>query len=215
MISALQRAEQRQEMLQNKVNVVTKEISQFMEEIKKRPLETELNETMESKEPSWRDIVERQVEVKFTEVTDNLIAVKKNVDETKRISQEEKDRDNRCNNTVIYRLRESNATFPDDRRKQDLDMCLTLVWDTLGFDCTADDIKKVIRLGQHDRYNTDRNRPVLIEFRQYSTKNQTMEFLYKLKNAPADLRNLSVLHNLTKNKSDEIKTKVQEAKESK
>jgi len=63
--------------------------------------------------------------------------------------------------------------------------------------------------------NTDRNRPVLIEFRQYSTRNQTMEFLYKLKNAPADLRNLSVSHNLTKNKRDEIKIKVQEAKESK
>ena len=63
--SALQRAEAHQEMLENKVNVVTKEISQFMEEIKKRPLETELNETMESKEPSWRDIVERQVEAKI------------------------------------------------------------------------------------------------------------------------------------------------------
>jgi len=49
-------------------------------------IEAKLNEKMESKEPSWRDIVERQVEVKFTEVTDYLIAVKKNLDETKRIS---------------------------------------------------------------------------------------------------------------------------------
>jgi len=77
--------------------------------------------------------------------------------------------------------------------------CLSLAWDTLGVDCAAEDIRKVVRLGQRDRDNTDRNRPVLIEFRQYSAKNQTMEFLYKLKNAPAHLHNLSVTHDLTKN----------------
>ena len=53
--------------------------------------------------------MERQVEVEFAEVIDSIIAVKKNLDETKRISQEEKDRDNRRNNIVIYRLQESNA----------------------------------------------------------------------------------------------------------
>jgi len=215
--NALVRAEARQEMLENKVNAVTKELSQIRDEINKRPsdseVEAKLNEKMESKEPSWRDIVERQVEVKFTEVTDNLIAVKKNLDETKRISEEEKDRDNRRNNIIIYRLSESSAASPDDRRKEDFDMCLTLVRDTLGVDCTAEDIKKVIRLGQRDRQNTDRCRPVLIEFRQYSTKNQTMEFLYKLKDAPAHLHNLSVTHDLTKNEREEIKTKVEEAKE--
>ena len=40
-----------------------------------------------------------------------------------------------------------------------------------------------------------------------------MEFLYKVKDAPAHLHNLSVTHDLTKNEREEIKTKVEEAKE--
>ena len=84
--------------------------------------------------------------------------------------------DNRRNNIIIYRLSESSAASPDDRRKEDFDLCLTLVRDTLGVDCTADDIKKVTRLGQRDRQNTDRCRPVLIEFRQYSTKIRRWNF---------------------------------------
>ena len=38
-----------------------------------------------------------------------------------------------------------------------------------------------------------------------------MEFLYKQKDAPTHLHNLSVTHDLTKNETEEIKTKVQEA----
>ena len=70
-----------------------------------------------------------------------LYLILKNFDETKRISEEEKDRDNRRNNIIIYHLSESSAAFPDDRRNEDFDMCLTLVRDTLGVDCTAEDIK--------------------------------------------------------------------------
>lgn len=212
--SALIRAEARQEMLENKVNAVTKEISQLREDMNKCPttseVEAKLNEKMECNEPTWRDIVERQVAVKFTEVTDNLTAVKQNLDETKRMSEEEKDRDNRRNNIIIYRLRESNASTPDGRKKEDFDMCLNLISEVLNVDCVAEDIKKVVRLG---RLSNDSVRPVLLEFRQYSTKNQTMESLYKLKDADEDLHQLSITHDLTKKEREEIRAKVQEAKE--
>jgi len=86
----------------------------------------------------------------------------------------------------------------------------------LEVDCRPDDIKQVIRLGQRNRTNSDGPttiRPVLVEFRSYTTKNQVMESLYKLKNAKAHFRQLSETHDMTKNERSEIQIKVDEAKQ--
>lgn len=101
-------------------------------------------------------------------------------------------------------------------KKQDTETCLDLISNTLEVDCRPEDIKQVIRLGQRDRTNNDSHtttRPVLIEFRSYATKNQVMESLYKLKNANAYFRQLSVTHDMTKNERSEIQKKVEEAKQ--
>jgi len=86
----------------------------------------------------------------------------------------------------------------------------------LEVDCHPEEIKQVTRLGQRNRETTDRpttSRPLLIEFRSYTTKNQVMESLYKLKNANAHFRQLSVTHDMTKIERSEIQKKVEEAKQ--
>jgi len=109
-----------------------------------------------------------------------------------------------------------DAQSVEDRKKQDTETCLDLLCNTLEVDCRPEDIKQIIRLGQRDRANNDSRatiRPVLIEFRSYSTKNQVMESLYKLKNANAHFRQLSVTNDMTKNESSESQKKVEEAKQ--
>ena len=86
-------------------------------------------------------------------------------------------------------------------KKQDTETCLDLICNTLEVDCHPEEIKQVTRLGQRNRETTDRSttsRPVLIEFRSYTTKNQVMESLYKLKNAIEHFRQISVTHDMTK-----------------
>ena len=129
---------------------------------------------------------------------------------------EVRDRENRRNNIVIYRLDESNAQSAEARKKQDIETCLDLIRNTLEVDCRVEDLKQVFRLGQRNRTNNDRQtniRPILIEFRSYATKNQVMESLYKLKNANAHFQQLSVTHDMTKNERSEIQKKVEEAKQ--
>ena len=69
----------------------------------------------------------------------------------------------------------------------------------------------MIRLGQRDRETNDRqtsSRQILVEFRSYTcTKNQVMESLYKLKNANAHFRQLSVTHETIKIERSEIQSR--------
>jgi len=99
-----------------------------------------------------------------------------------------------------------DAQSVEDRKKQDTETCLDLLCNTLEVDCRPEDIKQIIRLGQRDRANND-SRATIIEFRSYSTKNQVMESLYKLKNANAHFRQLSVTNDMTKNESSESQKK--------
>ena len=160
-----------------------------------------LNE--EVKATSFAEIMKQELEKSLDNMTVEIQTVKSMLSETKTDAAEVRDRENRRNNIVIYRLHESDAQTAEDRKKQDIETCLDLIRNTLEVDCRVEDLKQVFRLGQRNRENNDRQtniRPILIEFRPYATKNQVMESLYKLKNANAHFQQLSVTHNMTKMK---------------
>ena len=81
-------------------------------------------------------------------MTVEIQTVKSMQSETKTDAAEVRDRENRRNNIVIYRLHESDAQTAEDRKKQDIETCLDLIRNTLEVDCRVEDLKQVFRLGQ-------------------------------------------------------------------
>ena len=83
--------------------------------------------------------------------------------ETKERIQNEKDREARKNNIIIYRVEENASASADDRANYDRQWAKDLTREVLKVYCQEEDIKRVIRLGA--RGSTDR--PMLVEYRSH------------------------------------------------
>ena len=101
----------------------------------------------------WSTVVSTHVEKKLQTVTSEMIEVQKTIIEAKQQIDEEREKDKRKNNIVIYRMEESKAAGPDARKRDDLKFCLDLVQEVLEVDCGSGDIVNMYRLGkQEDNY---------------------------------------------------------------
>ena len=69
----------------------------------------------------------------------------KMLEETKERIQHEKDRENRKNNIIIYRVEENASSSSDDKQKYDKHYAKDLTKEVLRVYCNDDDIKRVIR----------------------------------------------------------------------
>ena len=130
--------------------------------------------------------------------------------QTKKIAEEEKDKESRGNNVIIYRVKEKAGT-KEECRKHDNDFCMSLIKDQLSIDMGEDDIKMVFRIGKREQDATN-TRPLLLQFRERSIKNRMMESLSKLKNCSDDFKHVSITHDLTPAERVECKTLVEQAK---
>ena len=80
-------------------------IDNKIEGIKK---EIECNATkLDASSAVWSEVVTKHVETKFESVSKNITAVQNVLDETKKKAQEEKERENRANSIIIYRVKEA------------------------------------------------------------------------------------------------------------
>jgi Zn finger protein HypA/HybF involved in hydrogenase expression len=156
--------------------------------------------------PMWSEVVSKHVDTKLKEVTGDITKVQQVLEDTKQKAQEEKERELRANNVIIYRVPESSNS--EDRGKEDKKYCVSLVKEALAVDVTEDDFVKVFRLGKRG----DTCRPLLLQFRERTIKNRVMESLFKLKNAQDVFRNISVTHDMTQQERQACKTLVEEAK---
>ena len=136
---------------------------------------------------------------------------KKMLEETKERIQLEKDRENRKNNIIIYRVEENASSSSDDRVRYDKQWVKELTKEVLKVQCNDDDIKRAIRLGA--KGSTDR--PMLVEYRSHIIKNQMLESLSLLKNADDRFKNISIAHDMTKSDRAQCKEMVRQASEKK
>ena len=162
-----------------------------------------------AQETKWTSIVSAQVKKEIGGVDNELKVVKKVLAETREQAAEEKQKEVRRNNIIIYRAKESTDESTEARYKFDKDFCFKLVSEVLEIDCEAAEIKRVVRLGKREE---GENRPLLLEFRSNVTKNRVMESLSKLREAPDNYKNLSVVHDMTKTERQACKHLVEEAK---
>ena len=166
----------------------------------------QVSERLKQEKPAWSEVVSRHVDTKLEEVTGDLTRVKQVLEDTKQKAEEEKEKELRANNVIIYRVPESENR--EDKGKEDKKFCVHLVKEILDIDVTEEDFVKVFRLGKRG----DSCRPLLIQFRERGTKNRVMETLFKLKTAEEKFKNISVTHDMTQLERIACKNLVAEAK---
>jgi uncharacterized protein YlaN (UPF0358 family) len=157
--------------------------------------------------PSFASVVAKEVDNKFSKVSIDVSKVQLSLEETKRNALEEKDRESRGNNIVIYRVPEGNTK--EDTNKNDKVFCMELCSEALGIETEVIDFKSIFRLG---RFETGKVRPLLIQIRERTLKNQIMESLHKLRGADDKFKNISITHDLTQKERVECKALIEEAK---
>jgi len=159
----------------------------------------------------WSTMVMKHVDKKIESVTGEMHEVQKTLTEAKRQIEDDKDKEKRKCNVIMYRVVESKAASVEDRKKDDVEFCLTLFNDVLDVECSREGIANVIRLGKKE---SDRVRPLLVSFKEGTTKNAVMESLNKLSSAEEKFRTISVTHDMTLKEREERKELVDEAKRS-
>lgn len=184
------------------VDLKVEEKTVSFRDIMKSQLEDEVKKNLDK-------TVKTEVDCKMGQVSNDIEGIQKSLTETKSQLDEEREREKRRNNIVIYRIPESSETKKEDRYKEDADFCNELIHKTLLVDCTDNDVKKFIRLGEKQE---GRIRPLLIEFSNRLIKNLIMESLSKLKSADDKFKNIVVAHDLTQNEREACRELVAEAK---
>src|SRR6267154_393378 len=155
--------------------------------------------------PSWASLVSQEVTHQFERVSKDVSSVQSVLDDTRKMATEERERESRSHNIIIYRVPESD--IKEDRPKDDKTFCLELLNVVLGVD-TSDSELSIFRVGKKDT----NNRPLMVKFREKTLKNRVMENLSKLKNADQRFKNISITHDLTLNERADLKILLEEAK---
>ena len=183
-----------------------KEIPLACSDIVSKTVDSKLDK-VSTDNPSWAAAVSKQVDSKFAKVSTDVNRVHEALTATKVHALEEKEKELRCNNIIIYRVPEGQET-KEERAKLDRTFCQNLIKNALDIDFQDEDLKKIFRLGKKDT----NSRPLLIQLRDKSVKNSIMESLYKLKQADDAYKNVSITHDLTKKEREDCKALVEEAK---
>lgn len=213
---------QNQEKLEKNVSDLKEECQKRMTAVendmkalsgKTQEIDTKMETAIEAKlvdsfaKPTFASIVANEVDNKFSKVSVDVLKVQTALDDAKKNVQEDKDRESRANNIILYRVPEGNSK--DETNKNDKAFCMELCKEVLSVDDDEIDFKAIFRLGKAE---TGKVRPILLQLREKSVKNQIMESLYKLKRADDKFKNISVTHDLTQKERDECKELVEEAK---
>jgi len=95
----------------------------------------------------WSDIVKRQVDESLESVADNLQQVKRSIRETTEKAEEQRDKESRQNNIVLYNVPENDEPR-SEANKADIAFCLQLFNNCLNTGTTEEDFVSVFRLGK-------------------------------------------------------------------
>jgi len=193
--------------LQAQISATNNRVDQLAESVSKLAAN---EQNPEEKKTLWSDMVKQHVDERLGLVDNNIEEVRQTLQDTREQAAEEREKEKRKNNILIYRMPESTANSADGRRKDDHDFLFHLFQDILEIHCEEDDIDKIIRLGRRQDEN---DRPVLVEFKNRTTKNQIMESLSKLKPAEERFRRLSITHDMTLRERVQCKQLVSQAKD--
>ena len=187
------------------LNMQKKAESTELQDLQKRLEECEknINRLQEDKQEgqTWADIVDSNEKKTVEEVVEKSLKERDN---------EEKERQNRRKNIIIFGLPESKKSEPDERKDEDVKKFVGLCKNKIMINMCNEDIEKAIRLG---KVTEDKERPLLITLKDENKKREVFQNLNKLRDAGAPFNKVIITHELTKKQKEELKDKIQEAQE--
>ena len=165
---------------------------------------TEANGMEVTSQPStWATIAGKNNASQTNEIVANFREIMKE----QRVEQKQKE--DREQNIIIFRLKESDSESFEERRKHDENLFLRLCAEPL--ELAKIKIKNVTRLGKKQ---ADKGpRPMKVSLEDIEDKHRIMARLTKLREAEDIFRNIGVANDLTKEDRDLVRAKVEEAKE--
>jgi len=153
--------------------------------------------------------VKKQVDESLEKMSGDLQGVKTSLQETMTQAVEQREKELRRNNIVIYRVPESDADRREDRNKDDVKFCLELFNIALHSGVDEEDVTSVLRLGRPG----EAPRPLLVQLTSYTIKNRIMQNLGRLRNADSKYKSIVIAHDMTVQERAECKRLVEEAKD--
>jgi len=106
-----------------------------------------------------------------------ILKVNSKIDEVRKKTLVEQDRENRACNIILYNVQEPRTINQEDRRREDRELCLKLFNKILRVPIKEENMKKIVRLGKMNSIQEGRPKLVLIQFRDRVLKNMIMESL--------------------------------------
>lgn len=164
--------------------------------------------------------VKARVNDNMKEMSGDLVKIKVDLETTRKLTNEIRDKEARANNIIIYRVPETETK--EDRKKNDQQFCLELLNQGLHIEVKEEDLKSLFRIGKapdarasnpsDSEGDTPKPRPLMVQFKEKSLKNLVMESLTKLRFADDRFKTVSVCHDLTEGERLECKAMILEAK---
>ena len=234
MVQLDQKLEKQARDLEDKIQL-SKTETLLMFESKQEQLEQTMEQKIENNRVLWSELasdlssddnnltvaVDKRIENKMNTMSKELNTTQDLIHTTRMEANEEREKDRRKNNIVIYRVPESSANLLKDRSAEDTKTIMKFFNEGLTAGVDEQDILKVMRLGRFSDINqsdsadgsTPHVRPLLVSFTNYSIKNLIMNSLYKLKSAGRLFKSFIVTHDMTDLERSQCKEKVEEAKQ--
>ena len=172
----------------------------------------ELTAAFINDEGKWADIVKKQVDNRLTDVTDEITYINRMVSDTKSQAEEEKDKELRKKNVIIYNIAESSAATYDVRINEDKEAVMKILKYLIDDDFQDKEIAKMFRLGRRNE-ETNKPRAILIQFENGMTKNYMMNNLHKLRKAEGSMKNIVISYDMTLSEREQRRALVKEAKD--
>ena len=152
----MERINQRMETIE--LSILRKPEKITVEEVQKKieDIENKIKSIEEGKEgrKSWADIMETPENKTVEEAIEKQLRDREN---------EEKDRQNRKNNIIVFELPESKATENEQRKDEDIKRIVGLSKRICQVNITEEVISRAIRLG---KLNEEKDRPLLITLKE-------------------------------------------------
>lgn len=148
----------------------------------------------------WADIVSQAVDTKFEMVSAGINIVEKSIEETKQKALEFKDKEDRRNNIILYKVPECPPGSYEEIIEHDSDFFLDACTNALDLEVTRADVKKIYRIGKRG----PEVRPLLVCLSSGMLKNHIMETTFKLRKTEK-FKDVVISHDMTKLEREQCK----------
>lgn len=164
---------------------------------------------------TWADVVKKHIDNRIEDVHGEVNVVQKQIENTRRMAESERERETRRKNVIIFNVPESDKPSNwKEQQEEDIKTACNIFSYVLEENFETSEIKRIIRLGRRT-YESGQEipcRPLLLEFTLGATKNYVMQHLNRLRKNE-EFKGVVVSHDLSKLEREECKKLALEAKE--